>query len=206
MIYRILVSSLTFFTLATCQSHTATNATKTGKVKNTTVITDSSSQPIPKKEASAMSTVVPPDDQPVKTAEKEQSISNKKNVVYFKEGENKFLKEYEMNVTFKRMLEDSRCPKDVQCVWAGNAMAEIEVMGIYTRPVILQLSTMNDASRSYYNTQNFNGYKISLVEVSPDITSAKGFKALKGSYKIALQFEKETPGDSPTQKGGITTK
>ncbi|WHF53003.1 hypothetical protein QGN23_06920 [Chryseobacterium gotjawalense] len=206
MIYKTLVSSLTFFTLATCQSHNAANSTKTTAVENTEVITNTNSQPVPKKEASAMSTVVPPDDRPVKIAEKQQAISNKKNVVYFKEGENKFLKEYEMNVTFKRMLEDSRCPKDVQCIWAGNAMAEIEVMGLYTRPVILQLSTMNDVNRSYYNTQSFNGYKILLVEVSPDITSVKGFKALKGSYTIALQFEKEASGDSPTQKGGTTTK
>ena len=109
-----------------------------------------------------------------------------------------------MNVTFKRMVEDSRCPKDVECIWAGNAMAEVELMGLYTRPVTIQLSTMNDTSKNYVNTQNFNGYSISLIEVTPETTSAKGFKALKGTYKIALQFNKEQP--NPSERGGSTTK
>ena len=138
------------------------------------------------------------------TYEEKQEIINKKNVVYLAEGENKFLKEFEMNVTFKRMVEDSRCPKDVECIWAGNAMAEVELMGLYTRPVTIQLSTMNDTSKNYVNTQNFNGYSISLIEVTPETTSAKGFKALKGTYKIALQFNKEQP--NPSERGGSTTK
>ena len=109
-----------------------------------------------------------------------------------------------MNVTFKRMVEDSRCPKDVQCIWAGNAIAEIAFMGTYTRPVIVQLSTTNNKNRGYTNTQRFNGYSITLVNVSPEPTSAKAFKELKGSYQIALQFKKDT-NSNPTTEGTETT-
>ena len=88
------------------------------------------------------------------------------------------------------MLEDSRCPKDVKCIWQGNAKAEIELTGIYTRPFTMELSTINDAKKGFSNSKQFNGYLISLVEVSPKTTSAKNFEALKGHYKIKLQIEK----------------
>lgn len=135
---------------------------------------------------------------------KNQYSSHKEGLIYLKEGENQFLKEYQMNVTFKRMVEDSRCPKDVQCIWAGNAIAEIAFMGTYTRPVIVQLSTTNNKNRGYTNTQRFNGYSITLVNVSPEPTSAKAFKELKGSYRIALQFKKDT-NSNPTTEGTETT-
>ena len=118
------------------------------------------------------------------------SSADQKNIFYFKEGENKFLKEYEMNVTFKKMIEDSRCPKEVQCIWAGNATAEIELMGIYTRPFLIKLSTTNDVKKGWSIMHEFNGYLISLIEVSPETTSAKGFKSLQCNYRIALKLEK----------------
>lgn len=134
------------------------------------------------------------------------STSPQKEIVYLKEGQNLYLEEYKMNVTFKRMTEDSRCPKDAQCVWAGNATAEVEFMGVSTRPMVLQLSTINDPTRGYQKTQNFNEYSISLVEVSPETISGKGFKDLQGSYKITLRFEKATVENPASQRGGVTTK
>ena len=124
--------------------------------------------------------------------ENSQNITRKGEIIYLKEGENKFLKEFNMNVTFKKMLEDSRCPKDVQCIWEGNAKAEIEFMGIYTRPVLLQFSTVNDTKRGFINSHEFNGLSISLIEVTPEPTSKKGFSALKGSYNIKLKIMKPT--------------
>lgn len=113
--------------------------------------------------------------------------------IYLKEGENKFFKAFEMNITFKKMLEDSRCPKDVKCIWAGNAKAEIEVTGTYTRPMTFELSTLHDEKKGFLNSKEFNGYLITVVDVSPETTSAKGFSALKGNYEIKLQIEKIRP-------------
>ncbi len=119
----------------------------------------------------------------------EMKENKKQEIVYLKEGENKFLEQYKMNVTFKQMSEDSRCPKDVNCIWAGIATAEIEVMGVATRPMILKISTVNDNNKGYSTSQNFNRHRISLVEVSPETSSEKGFKALKGQYKIGIKIE-----------------
>lgn len=209
MIYRTLLTSLTIFTLATCKNQTAATSEKTKASEKTEVITKSEAPTNPVQSTPKTSTDVPVTKKVVKISEKvteKQAPSNKKGMIYLKEEENKFLKEYEMNVTFKRMVEDSRCPKDVQCIWAGNAIAEVELMGIYTRPVTVQLSTSNDANKGYANSEKFNGYKITLEDVTPETTSAKGFKSLKGSYQIALQFEKDSGSPSPTERGGTTSK
>lgn len=209
MIYRTLLTSLTIFTLATCKNQTAATSEKTKASEKTEVITKSEAPTNPVQSTPKTSTDLPVTKKDVKISEKvseKQAPSNKKGMIYLKEGENKFLKEYEMNVTFKKMVEDSRCPKDVQCIWAGNAIAEIELMGTYTRPVTVKLSTSNDASKGYANTEKFNGYKITLEDVTPETTSAKGFKSLKGSYQIALQFEKDSGSPSPTEHGGTTSK
>lgn len=111
-------------------------------------------------------------------------------VIYFNEGENRFLDEYQMNVTFKGISEDSRCPKDVNCIWAGVAVAEVEVMGTATRPMTLSLASLDNKGRNYHQSADFNGYTITLTEVNPYPASAEGTKKLKGKYKIGLTIKK----------------
>jgi len=213
MLHRLVLSTFSFLTLATCQ--TTQNSTENEKVDHsTTVKTDTKSSTnastsatgttTPKTEEPKMSVGLPPDADAVKEAEKINAT--KTGIVYLKEGENKFVKEYQMNVTFKQMSEDSRCPKDVNCIWAGVATADVEFMGLATRPMTLQISTINDANKGYTKTQSFNGYNITLVSVTPETTSAKGFKALKGTYQIGLKFEQGDPVNTTVQRGGTTTK
>ena len=45
----------------------------------------------------------------------------------------------EASVTFVRVVEDSRCPKGVQCVWAGNATIELRVTSGSGKPELVQL-------------------------------------------------------------------
>jgi len=128
----------------------------------------------------------------VKTSTKEGEI------IYLKEGETQFLKEYQMNVTFKGISEDSRCPKDVQCVWSGVAVAQIEVMGTSTRPMNLQIASIENAGKNYHKSAVFNGYEIQLAEVTPYPENSKGKDALKGSYKIGIIIKKA--GEKSTTK------
>lgn len=205
MIYRILLSSVTILTLATCKNQSSLNTQKTELSENKKVISKSEPDPSSQK-AEAKTTIDLPGNKKATPEDGKQTRTSTKGMIYLKEGENKFLKEYEMNVTFIKMKEDSRCPKDAQCIWAGNAIAEVEFMGTYTRPVTVHLSTANDTDKGYSTTEKFNGYSITLADVTPQTTSAKGFKSLKGSYQIALKFEKDNSSDSPTARGGITTR
>ncbi|WP_027385884.1 hypothetical protein [Chryseobacterium gregarium] len=120
-------------------------------------------------------------------------------VIYFKEGENRFLKEYQMNVTFKGISEDSRCPEGVSCIWAGTAVAQVEVMGTATRPMTLSIATTDNTGRNYSKSAEFNGYTVSLVEVNPYPKSAEGTQALKGTYQIGITITKSTGENSTTK-------
>jgi hypothetical protein len=119
-------------------------------------------------------------------------------IIYFNEGENRFLDKYQMNVTFKRISEDSRCPKEVNCIWAGVAVAEIEVMGTATRPMTLSLASMDNKGRNYHQSADFNGYRITLTEVNPYPESAQGTNALNGKYQIGIKIQK--PDEDSTTK------
>ncbi|MEG2161688.1 MAG: hypothetical protein RRY62_10805, partial [Chryseobacterium sp.] len=121
----------------------------------------------------------------------ETPLKKEGNIIYLNEGENKFLPEFQMNVTFKGIAEDSRCPEGTQCVWAGVAVANIEFMSTTSRPMILQFSTAEVKGKDYHKTQSFNGYTISLKEITPHPTAQNGTKALSGMYKIGIEISKE---------------
>ncbi|NIF04528.1 hypothetical protein F3J23_03660 [Chryseobacterium sp. Tr-659] len=127
------------------------------------------------------------------------SNTQKDPIVYFNEGENKFLKEYQMNITFKGVSEDSRCPEGVNCIWAGVAVAQVEVMGTTSRPTILNLATMDHPGRNYHQSADFNGYTITLQDVAPYPKSQDGAKALAGKYKIGITIKKANPSGSTTK-------
>jgi len=107
------------------------------------------------------------------------------------EGENKFLKEYQMNVTFRGVSEDSRCPQGTQCIWSGVAVADIELMSTTSRPVMVRLSTQDVSGKDYYKSHYFNGYKISLMELTPYPTEKRNVKSLPGQYKIGISLTKD---------------
>ncbi|WP_294205979.1 hypothetical protein [uncultured Chryseobacterium sp.] len=111
-------------------------------------------------------------------------------LINLSEGENKFLKAYDMNVTFRGVSEDSRCPEGVNCIWAGVAVAQVEVMGTATRPVILNLASTENPGRNYHQSADFNGYTITLKTIAPYPASAEGTSALKGKYTIGISIQK----------------
>lgn len=220
MIFKLLLSSVAALTLAACQSpkvaETKTsstsettseakvdtsfkiNTTAQAEVKNTVPANTNTS------ETTEKSTGLPSDKSAKETVKKDAPVAEKTSgVIYLKEGENKFLKEFEMNVTFKTMIEDSRCPKDVNCIWEGVATAEVELMGLYTRPQTVRLNSMTNSAKGYSKSQSFNGYTISLVEVQPQTTAAKGYNSLKGSYRIGLKISK---GADENTSSGTTTR
>ncbi|MCS4301321.1 hypothetical protein [Chryseobacterium sp. BIGb0232] len=123
----------------------------------------------------------------------------KNGIIYLDEGENKFLKEYQMNITFKGISEDSRCPEGVNCIWAGAALAQVEVMGISTRPVLLNLASMDFPNRNYHQSADFNGYTITLQEVNPYPKSG-GTTELNGKYKIGVSIKKAGASSDTTRK------
>ena len=122
-----------------------------------------------------------------KTSTKVQKMEK---TYHFNEGEKQFLKEWDINVSFLSVTEDSQCPKDAKCIWSGVAVAEIEVMGIYTRPRKIYLSTINDTQKGYSKSAEFNDLKITLNQLNPYPSTSQNTNSLKGNYQLAIEIEK----------------
>ena len=115
---------------------------------------------------------------------------SQENLIYLIEGETKFLKNQQMNVTFVGITADSRCPEGVNCIWQGAATASITIMTTTSRPMQVELSTVNMVSRKMTKTQNITDYHISLEKVLPYPNQKNNKATLKGQYQIALKIEK----------------
>ena len=67
-----------------------------------------------------------------------------------------------LRIKFLEMVEDSRCPSGVSCVWAGNAKIRIQVRDKNGTPKTLELnSTLNP------QVVNYGRYEIRLDGLTP---------------------------------------
>ena len=101
----------------------------------------------------------------------EKTMQEKATFVVLKLGENQFLEQQQMNITFVKVKKEEEYSADI---------AVVEVMGVYTRPRLLYLSKNPIPVKKYGNQAVFNGWKISLekfskkeikLKITPEITS-----------------------------------
>ncbi len=50
----------------------------------------------------------------------------------------------DVRITFQAVLEDSRCPADVDCAWAGQARIQLLLEQTAAEPISLELALMTD--------------------------------------------------------------
>jgi hypothetical protein len=67
-----------------------------------------------------------------------------------------------LRITFIDMLEDSRCPSDTQCIWAGNAKIKI---GISNAGRLAKQFELNSSLKP--QSVIFSGYEIKLIKLTP---------------------------------------
>jgi hypothetical protein len=73
-----------------------------------------------------------------------------------------------LKLVFAKVAEDSRCPKDVQCVWEGNGRVEVTAAkaGSETQTLELNTSSRYKASAAYLT------YRIAMTGLAPYPSSA----------------------------------
>lgn len=81
-------------------------------------------------------------------------------------GQNTFIKQQQLNLTFDKVINDSRCASGAQCIWAGNATVAITVMSTTSRPQTLNLS-LGDLRGELRQTQRFANFAITLDSLTP---------------------------------------
>jgi len=85
-------------------------------------------------------------------------------------------------VKFTDVLEDSRCPLDVTCVWAGNAKVQVEVRELGKAANKIELNTTNDPREVFFGT-----FRVDLVNVMPKKTSTRELS--EQEYIVTLKVE-----------------
>lgn len=74
------------------------------------------------------------------------------------------LTEKELNLTFQEVLEDSRCPSNVECVEAGQARILINVTQMGQTPATLEMNTNPPLKLDVVTYEDF---QIRLFELNP---------------------------------------
>ena len=86
-----------------------------------------------------------------------------------------------LNAELLHVVEDSRCPIDVTCVWAGNASVEVRLT-VGTQPATtLRVNTATAPTSVDYGTVTF-----SIVKVTPDPEQA--VPTVPADYRVTLRF------------------
>jgi hypothetical protein len=103
-----------------------------------------------------------------------------------KAGRQVTVKGTKLRIRFVAVENDSRCPSDVTCVWAGNAAVQLQLgTGRGSKTVTLNTSK----SPSFAGETEYRGYKVKLVDLSPYPRSDR--KIARRDYTATLLVSKE---------------
>lgn len=85
-------------------------------------------------------------------------------------------------------IEDSRCPQDVQCVWAGQAIARIEVH--HNRENLGSVELTDRSGQPDLATQTIDGYSLQLTRVTPYPSTNNALE--DSDYAVTLRLAKQS--------------
>ena len=85
-----------------------------------------------------------------------------------------------LKLSFVKVTEDSRCPKGVHCIWAGQVIAELHIEG---KPALLTLPGGRDNAKAQTDSQ---GFRIELQAVNP--YPEEGMDMNKAAYQATLKI------------------
>jgi hypothetical protein len=91
-----------------------------------------------------------------------------------------------LRIKFAAVTQDSRCPADVTCVWAGNAAVRLDVSTNRSNSKSLTLNTGRSPSSA--NEAQYQGYNLKLVDLSPYPRSDR--KIAAGDYVVTMLVSK----------------
>ena len=110
-----------------------------------------------------------------------------------------FLPAQNLKITFERVVEDSRCPSDVECFWAGQATVTIRLDKTERKSkTAKKLATTNlTVQGSKLSAENsvrkIGSYWIKLLQVAPE----KGPQAAPGTVERITLLMQDKPIATP---------
>jgi hypothetical protein len=98
------------------------------------------------------------------------------------------IKAEQLKVKFISVVEDSRCPEGVTCIWAGRGRVALQLTLGNKKPDTLELST-DPAGQEKHS----NGYYIKLVSLNPYPKSDRPIKAADYILKLYISKKPSAP-------------
>ena len=98
-------------------------------------------------------------------------LANNTETVTLKMGQKKAVAKGEFSIKFVSVSEDSRCPVDANCIWAGNAKVHVIVTDSYRNSKKFVMNTTMGPKGD-----QFNGCAINLTGLTPSPKSGKSIK------------------------------
>ena len=102
-----------------------------------------------------------------------------------------YIESADLLVRFFNVTEDSRCPADVQCIWAGQVTVVIEVKQNTTNAPLGNFS-LTRTGGSILETPTVGGYDVLLVRVDPYPISTRTLQL--SDYAITLLIDSSSAG------------
>ena len=112
------------------------------------------------------------------------SAQTEKDPIKLKPTEQATIENSDVKIKFLSVIEDSRCPEGVTCIWAGNAKIKIEV-SCNSRKEEFEINTNLGPKGA-----SFDGYAINLVDLSP--VPKEGSATSKESYIATFEVSRLT--------------
>ena len=93
------------------------------------------------------------------------------------------------SIQFKKVISDSRCPKDVTCIWAGEAKVMIAVLenGKITEEKIVTLNGQNKIDLSFLGLKDV--FSLKALDLVPYPVSTHKIK--ESEYCLKIQLNKK---------------
>ena len=112
-------------------------------------------------------------------------LAYKPETVTVKQGQKKSAPNGEFNIKFISVTEDSRCPVDANCVWAGNAKVSVKITDKNGVSKTMVMNTTMGPQGDQYR-----GWAIYLTELSPAPKSGTAIK--QKAYKATFSIQRLT--------------
>lgn len=102
-------------------------------------------------------------------------------------GQKAFFRNNELILQVSDVVEDSRCPVGVTCVWQGQVRINASVTTLNQQNEAFELIYQEGASAEI-NTRSFDGFQIEVIKVLP--VPKEGETIEKSDYRITMKVTK----------------
>ncbi len=111
-------------------------------------------------------------------------LAYKPETVTLKSGQKRAVAGGEFSIKFISVTEDSRCPVDANCIWAGNAKVHVKIADSRGSKTMVMNTTMGPKGDQH------NGWAIYLTELTPAPKSGAAIK--QKAYKATFSIQRLT--------------